>query len=325
MAPTNHLQLPSFAKINWILKILGRRPDGFHELRTVFQTVDLHDDLYFARTAGKQIRLDIEGREVAGGQDNLVWRAAELLRSHCGTGKGVAIRLRKRIPVGAGLGGGSGNAALTLLALDRLWDCGLDARSLLDLASRLGSDVPFFLQGGTVEGRGRGEKLLPLPDPVEEALLILYPGLQVSSGDAYALGRWPPLEDSVLLTKDGSDNTISSFRKRAERGSSVRLLAENDFDAPVLREFPQLQRAKQLLEEAGCERVVLCGSGSALLALGEPGLLGQIAREAADFAGRWAVARGSGTEVFRCRTLSRERYRDILRKSGLDLKQEFVA
>lgn len=301
------ISVPSFAKINWILKILGKRGDGYHEIATVFQTVDLRDQLSFRPRGDGEIALHVEGRPVAGGDDNLVTRAARLMRRRHGGG-GADIRLLKRIPVGAGLGGGSGNAAVALLALNRLWKLGLGRGELLELASALGSDVPFFLIGGTASGTGRGEILTPLPDLPGRDLLLLYPGFEISAGEAYATGGWGPLEGGPELTKRMAANTILRFREAVRRGRGADAAAENDFDGPLFLRYPRLAEARDGLKRAGCERVMLCGSGSTLLGLAPREKLAEAAE---------TVSREGPGEVAVCRTFSRRRYRDILEQSNL--------
>ncbi len=304
------ISIPSFAKINWILRILGKREDGFHEVATILQTIDLHDTLEL-ETRPEGIELLLDGRSVATGEENLVNRAARLLQSRAGTRRGVRVRLRKRIPVGAGLGGGSGNAAMTLLGLNHLWGLGLKRGQLGEIGAALGSDVPFFLYGGTALGLGRGEKLTRFPDPPSENFLLLYPGFQISAAEAYRAGGWGSLERVKELTKKQVDTTILRFRRTVERGLSALDLAENDFDGPLLSRYPGLVRARDSLKRAGCEPVMLCGSGSTLL--------GWAPSQRLDEA-RGTVSRDGVGEVLVCRTLSRARYWDILAQANLSLE-----
>src|SRR6266852_1766105 len=148
------IQIQSYAKINWTLDVLFKRDDGYHELRTIYQTVSLHDTLTITETDGP-IEIDCDDPRVPCDETNLVFKAAALLREAAGTSKGARIEIEKRIPVAAGLGGGSSNAAATLLALIKLWQLEIDERELTHIAATLGSDVPFFLIGGTALGVGR--------------------------------------------------------------------------------------------------------------------------------------------------------------------------
>src|SRR5262245_30372448 len=179
------LTLPSFAKINWTLEILGKRPDGYHEVRTLLQTVSVADELTFELT-GQGISLHCDHPEVPCDETNLAYRAAKLLSDFTGISKGVRIHLAKRRPVAAGLGGGSGNGAVTLLALQRLWDIQIGPRDLFGLAAKLGADAPFFLIGGTCLGVGRGDEVYPLADINEEFLLLVNAGIAVPTREAYA-------------------------------------------------------------------------------------------------------------------------------------------
>src|SRR3954468_2041797 len=146
--------LPSFAKLNWNLRVLGKRPDGYHELSTVFQTISLSDTISFSRADSEEVVLECDDPALSTGSDNLIIRAANALKSLSGCRAGARIRLAKRIPFGGGLGGGSSNAAIALMGLARLWDLRPDSGELIRVAAQLGADVPFFLVGGTARGSG---------------------------------------------------------------------------------------------------------------------------------------------------------------------------
>ena len=304
------LAIPSFAKINWILKILGRRTDGYHQIRTIYQTIDLREEVVFETTRNKSIQLEVWGRTVAQGRENLLYRAAELLRNSSGLQVGVKISLNKTIPVGAGLGGGAGNAAMALLALNQLWQCRLEKEALAGLAAQLGSDVPFFLTGGTVAAGGRGEQLIPLPDTGEgQTLILLYPNFELASRDAYDLGQWGICDEESVLTAETLDTTMQRLlRALAPKEDSWPLL-ENDFESALFAHYPALVEAKSALEGAGCERVMLCGSGSTLLGFGSV----KPVKEAAAYLSSQEVG-----EVFTSQTLSRDQYWKFLTDSGLN-------
>ena len=165
------LRVRSFAKVNLALSILGRRKDGYHDIQTIFQSVDVFDEIEF-RPAN---RLELDSKSLPGIplEDNLVWKAANLLAARFGVKSGAAIALSKKIPMGAGLGGGSSNAAATLLGLCRFWGVEVPDADLSAVAADMGSDVPFFLHGGTAMGTGRGERIQPLPDPPREHLVVI--------------------------------------------------------------------------------------------------------------------------------------------------------
>ena len=179
------LSLCSPAKVNLGLKVIAKRSDGYHEIQTVFQMVDLCDDLTFEKTP-VGIEVISDRTALPADQDNLVYRAARLLASRTRTDWGAGITLTKRIPLAAGLGGGSSNAASTLLGLNHLWKLGMSRRGLMELAQELGSDVPFFLFAPRAYGSGRGEKLETLPLGQKTTVILLTPSLPISTAWAYA-------------------------------------------------------------------------------------------------------------------------------------------
>ena len=303
------LAIPSFAKINWILKILGKRRDGFHQISTLYQTIDLKEEVVFETTRSRTIQLEIRGRPVARGKENLLYRTAELLRNSCGEQSGVKISLHKRIPVGAGLGGGAGNAAMALLALNQLWQCRLDQDTLTGLAAQLGSDIPFFFMGGTVAAGGRGEQLVPLPDTGEiQTLILLYPNFELSSSDAYALGQWDDCDEKAVLTSDNLDTTIQRLLRALDPKEDSWPLLENDFEGALFTHYPILVKAQSALEKVGCKRVMLCGSGSTLLGFGST----KPVKKAVEQLSTQQIG-----EVFTCQTLSRNHYQQFLSNAGL--------
>jgi len=301
------LTLPCFAKVNWILKILGRRKDGFHQLRTLYQTVDLRDEISLTATRDATITLEVQGYPIPADPSNLVCRAAELLREATGRSqKGVRFLLRKRIPVGAGLGGGSSNAAVSLLGLNQLWNCGLSNRELSALAEKLGSDVPFFLVGGMALGEGRGEIVSPLPDPIgREDLILLFPRRSISTRDAYQFKDWGRWTGQEVLTKDPVETTIQRFC--ALGTGRIWGFLENDFETALFERYSFLRETAEALRVVGCERVMLCGSGSTLMGVGKPPGWSGSTKDSLE---KWG-------EVFPCETISRRRYRAILHKAGL--------
>lgn len=254
--PPRRAAAPSFAKVNLSLKVLGRRADGYHELRTVFQTVGLHDRVEFEFTPARR-GLAIELDDALAIPDNLALRAARLFCEGAGVRGELRMKLRKRIPMGAGLGGGSSNAAAVLLALGPLTGRRVPLAGLHAMAESLGSDVPFFLYGGTALGLGRGEELYPLPEAPRFRVLILAPPVHVSTAEAYrALGR-PALTSPVDSRKL---NVFQSFVWRMEDLSGT----ENDFEAAVFGLHPELARWKRKLERFGAHAARLSGSGAAL-------------------------------------------------------------
>ncbi len=249
------LTVRSFAKVNLGLAVLGPRPDGYHEIRTVLQSIDLHDLLQLERCAFLQ--LECSGLPGLAPEENLVWRAAALLMRACPEVRGARIVLHKNIPAGSGLGGGSSNAAAALLGLCRLWNARIPAERLDALAAELGSDVPFFLRGGTALGIGRGEEIYPLPELRAGHLVVVYPGAGVATRDAYRL-----LADR--LTPEESRRNIIGLCGRLADGRHPWSEFFNDFERVVPEICPQVTEAKQFLAEQGAVAALLSGSGSSV-------------------------------------------------------------
>lgn len=256
-SPVRLLAARSFAKINLGLKLIGPRADGFHELRTVFQTIDLCDRLVFTPRRDRRVVLESSDARLPRGEENLVTRAARHLFSKAHVRAGVTISLEKHIPVGAGLGGGSSNAAVTLLALNRLFRFKLSPEDLLAVAADLGSDVPFFLTGGRALGLGRGEEIIPLPDATPATLLLAVPALSISTREAYQ-------KASLWLTKGRRANNMARFPLVVFEKESALELFENDFESVLFHEYPVLRRLKRKLLAVGARQAQMTGSGSAV-------------------------------------------------------------
>jgi 4-diphosphocytidyl-2-C-methyl-D-erythritol kinase len=262
---TLSLAVPSFAKINWFLRILGRRPDGYHEVQTVMQTVSLHDELSFEVRADDQITLSCSDDQLPVDESNLVVRAANALRRHSRTTRGVSIRLEKRIPTKAGLGGASSNAAVTLMALTHLWELGISSSALLELGGTLGADVPFFFSGGLALATGTGTDVEPLTENHRGKipLLIITPKATVSTVEAYRALQSP------ALTSTNDESILSSSRAQALTSFADPSLLQNDFEDVILRAQPEIERAKKALQEAGAIGSLLAGSGSSVFGVFE--------------------------------------------------------
>ena len=254
------------AKLNLGLEILGRRPDGYHDLRTIFQAIDLHDDLWVRERALPGVSLVVTGPEAPGvpsGPDNLVVRAGQSLARRRAPGRGAEIRLLKRIPAGAGLGGGSSDAAAALLALEALWGLDPDPGERAGLAQELGSDVPFFLVGGTVLGEGRGEHLTPVHAPPPCDWVLVVPEFRISTAEAFQM---------VSPSLTGMKQRINILLTAFEKGDYERFFENlgNDLEAGVVRIQPRLVSIRLELLAHGASAVGLTGSGSALFALTRP-------------------------------------------------------
>ncbi|MGE5717383.1 MAG: 4-(cytidine 5'-diphospho)-2-C-methyl-D-erythritol kinase [Acidobacteriota bacterium] len=248
------LTVEAFAKVNRSLRILGKRPDGFHELDTIFQTVDLTDTMDFSegeeqRGTAEDISLTIEGAALPADESNLILRAAAALRERFGIRRGARIHLSKKIPVGGGLGGGSSNAAATLRALSELWTLPATEADLHTLAASLGSDVPFFLLGGRARGRGRGEILTPLPDGPEEWLVLAFPPFSLSTTAVYGAFSASALTDPAAQT---------NLRGTDSGGGPDR----NDLEPAAESLQGELRRLRVALSDLGATSARLSGSGS---------------------------------------------------------------
>jgi 4-diphosphocytidyl-2-C-methyl-D-erythritol kinase len=249
------MRIKSFAKINLGLEIIGRRADGYHDIRTLFQTISLADELEFEPAPDGVLALAGDDPSVAWDGTNLVHRAARLLRGRTRTEAGVRIVVRKRIPAGRGLGGGSSNAAATLLALNRLWRLGLEAPDLAPLAGTLGADVPFFLQGGLCLGEGIGDRLTPLEDLAPLACLLVFPPYPIATPSVYA-------GVDAALTSPGKVSKIERFLGSGDFG-----ILENDLERVIFPAHPDLERWTDLFREAGALVSQVSGSGSAVYGL----------------------------------------------------------
>lgn len=253
------------AKINLYLRIVGGRPDGFHELETILHGVTLGDEIEIERTSTKDVDLSIRlGRDVSGrlpaAEDNLVMRVVKRLVERGAHPDGLAIRITKNIPIAAGLGGGSGNAAGVLAVLNEMLELGLGDDDLLELASSVGSDVPYCLKGGTTLALGRGEKLTKLPAPDDMWFVLGISDEPLSTEDVYR--EWDRLESdeapsSALITMAlGSEDVLEVARH-----------LHNDLEAPAIRIRPELVEKKEALVAAGALGAALSGSGPTLFAI----------------------------------------------------------
>jgi 4-diphosphocytidyl-2-C-methyl-D-erythritol kinase len=254
--------VPSFAKLNLDLRVLHQRPDRFHELRTVFQTISLKDSLTIEFDLAKRTRLDLScSIDIA---DNLVVRAAKLILEQMRVKAWVRFALDKQIPMGAGLGGGSSNAAAVLIALPALAGKPVPMAERVRLAETLGSDVPFFLLGGTAVGLGRGTELYPLPDQPAHHALVISTGVHVSTAEAYrALGH----NVTDALTSRQQSPILREFQTVAwalNRSRLEQLPLKNDFEKAVFKLHPELGATVRKLRRLGARPAVMTGSGSAI-------------------------------------------------------------
>ena len=297
------LAISAPAKINLHLQVLGVRPDGYHELRTLFQSIDLADEICASPTVNGRLELRVEPEgAVTGAEDNMVLRAAACLRKRSGVTAGASLELHKNIPVAGGLGGGSADAAATLILLDRLWNLDLGTGDLVDLAADLGSDVPFFLHGGLAMGVGRGEEVYPLPDLRTYDLVVVTPRLQVPTAEVF--DRFAP-----QLTSGGLGATVYAFATGGpgcHRGSPPWEDLFNELESVVVERWPEVGRVVDALWATEPLHAAVTGSGASVFAVYPDA---RRAREAAAALGdRWRVFVGS--------TLTRDRARPVVRDEG---------
>jgi 4-diphosphocytidyl-2-C-methyl-D-erythritol kinase len=279
------VQAKAHAKVNWVLEALQRRPDGYHEVRTVIQTIDLCDTLEL--WPADDLCLEVEGDGLPPAEGNLVMKAAHLLRERAGGLPGARMRLSKAIPVAAGLGGGSSDAATALRGLNELWGLGLPSEALIDMAARLGSDVPFFIHGGSALAEGRGERVAPLPDAPRQELVIALPDLNLVDKTRRMYSLLTPAD----YTDGSAARRLADAIRRGEPVEDEHLF--NVFDGPAFRTFPELENLRRVLLAAGARTVHLAGSGPALFALANDAAQRERLASAAVEAGARAFAASS--------------------------------
>src|ERR1700722_12623671 len=254
------LRLPAFAKINLCLHVMGKRSDGYHELRTIFQAISLHDTLELSIEPGGsgQFSMSCNDAMLPLGPDNLVWRAIEAIGPDIGFRGSISVQLEKKIPVARGLGGGSSDAAAALIGMMRLRKCTVPLPRLMEIAAGLGADVPFFLFGGRALAVNRGDEIYPLPDEPKRAVLVISPkGIGVSTKDAY---EWVSSE----LTNRAKPPNIWRFCALCwSRQGTV----SNDFEGPVFSRHPRLREIRDGLLKRGAAEAALAGSGSAVFGI----------------------------------------------------------
>jgi 4-diphosphocytidyl-2-C-methyl-D-erythritol kinase len=294
------IRVRSLAKINLDLRVLNKRPDGFHDLRTIFQTVSLADTIEIECRPG---RTQIEINSNINISGNIIEKTADIVLAATGKTARIGFVLKKRVPLGGGLGGGSSNAAAVLLALPVLLKKPLGIEKLMELAASLGSDVPFFLLGGTAVGLGRGTELYPLPDLGSLPALMITPGIHVSTADAYrALNRG--------LT---SENPISDFQAVAWNVSEG---YENDFETVVFRQHSHLKLIKGQLLNLGARPALMSGSGSTVFGIFP-------SREMRDRATGWFRKKYAAEQVHPVSLVRRSQYRAMWqRQLGVRLESK---
>ena len=280
--------VPAYAKINLTLAVLGKRADGYHDLSSVMQTISLHDTLRLTTNRSGQITVHSDNPEL-NAPDNLALRAAMALRDATrDEALGAEIELLKAIPSPGGLGGGSSDAASVLLALNALWETQVPLERLAQLAAALGSDVPYFLSGGTALIAGRGEYVTPLPDAQSLWLVLARPPIAVSTAAVYRA-----LSPADYATSDDTDAIVQAI----QQGEPLPLeRLSNSLEAPVLRDYPEIATTRDALLTSGAPLVRMSGSGPTLYA--PFGALDDASRV-------YAKARSQGLECWLCHFVSR--------------------
>jgi 4-diphosphocytidyl-2-C-methyl-D-erythritol kinase len=290
---SNVIEVPSFAKVNLVLRVIGKRDDGFHEVFTVLQAVSLHDNIRFELNSSSiTLRCDVPGMPLD--NRNLIVRAAEALRLKYGVELGAYIYLDKRIPSPGGLGGGSSNAAVTLLALSRLWKIDASFDELSALAAELGADVPFFLHGGTGVGTGNGSAIENVKDIRLPGMIIVTPDVNVPTSMAYSLLSAPS------LTNIEAESTLTNYRSGVADG----IEPVNDLEKTVFAAFPEIERVKNALVELGAKQALMSGSGASVFGIFDNEETRQTALKALGERSNW--------RSFAVAAISRSDYREAL-------------
>lgn len=283
------MKIYALAKINLGLEIVGRRKDGYHELRTLFQALSLADELEFVLRNDGLIKLSGDKSSLSWGKDNLIYQAALALKKTKPGASGVEIKVRKNIPPGYGLGGGSSNAAVTLILLNQLWQLGLSRPELTRIGRQLGADVPFFFYGGLCLGEGRGDLIKPLPDLNNWFVLLVFPPFSLST-------RWVFQHQALPLTSKAKVSKIKQFLKSGRFD-----VLENELENVVFSRFPQLREIKEAIKTRQAQLSLMTGSGSAVFGL-------FLDKQEAEEAGREITRLFPGVTVRICHTVKQSQY-----------------
>lgn len=252
------LKYKARAKINLALDVCRRLENGYHEVRMVMQTVDLYDELEFQRREDPDIILSVNSRDYLGDlENNLIFRAAKLMKQRYNIQQGVEIRLKKNIPVAAGMAGGSTDAAATMLAMNEMYDLGLTREQLMEQAVSLGADIPFCIMGGTALAEGIGEKLSQLPAPPGASLLIVKPPIMVPTKWVYER-----LQLDRLARHPDIDGMIGALRQHDLKGIALRM--ENVMESVTESEYPVITDIKKMMKGNGAMNALMSGSGPSI-------------------------------------------------------------
>lgn len=248
------MRLQAFAKINLGLDVLGKREDGYHEVRMIMQTIRMYDQLDMRKSVEPGIYLTTNKKYIPVDENNLVWRAAKLMMDTCGIMEGVSIHLHKVIPVAAGMAGGSSDAAATLVGMNRLFHCGLSKEKLMELGVQIGADVPYCVLRGTALAEGIGEKLTVLPPMPDCWILIGKPGISVSTKYVYT---------TLDLNTDTVHPDIDGMKKALEDGNLYGITERmgNVLQDVTIPAYPEVERIKEQMKALGAVNAMMSGSG----------------------------------------------------------------
>ncbi len=247
------MKVKSFAKINLGLEIVAKRKDGYHEIRTIFQSIHLFDILKFQEVEEERIILSGSDKSILWNESNLIFKTAYFLKENFSIKKGLKIEVEKNIPSGKGLGGGSSNAAMTFLALKKLWNLPTDRKNLINYAKNLGADIPYFFWGGMALGLNRGDKIHPLENEKTYYVLLIFPEFSIPTKEIYT--HW----DELTLTSKSKESKIYKFLKERKFSS-----LENDLEKAIFNLYPELREIKKALLKKGAELAMVSGSGSSV-------------------------------------------------------------
>ncbi len=298
LVKTDSLKLPSFAKVNLHLRVLGKREDGFHEVFTVFQTVSLFDEITFE--PAESLSLTCDDPTIPVDESNLIIHAAKALTERIGGSAGARMHLIKKIPSPGGLGGGSSNAATALLGLRRLWNVEISDEELTEIASELGSDVPYFLIGGTAVGFGRGEQVEPIKEFAHGGVVVVTPPVAISTSDAYRrLGMG-------YLTKSEAEHNLSVCRTTVSDEVEWQKEVVNDFESTAFADHSEIRTAYERLIDLGARAAGLSGSGASVFGYFDNEETRQTAMKALGNEANW--------RSFAVATISRVQYREALKQ-----------
>lgn len=249
------LTCKAFAKINWAISVLKKRDDGYHDIISLMQAIDLHDTLIFKSSQKIEIETDLLIKK----ENNLVYKAIKALQNYTGIKKGVTVILKKEIPLGAGLGGGSSDAATTLKALNELWQLNLDIKTLHEIGASIGSDIPFFFYLPICIVEGRGDVVKPLKISKSYTLLLVKPDFSISTEWAY---KTLDLKTELTTEYEKINNNIWQLYNHLYSGDVDNFYLWNDLEKSVLEKYPEIDKIKRKLIEAGAKSSLLSGSGS---------------------------------------------------------------